>query len=187
MKIEDGSGTGKYAAVTTNNKLKVDAETHSELHDISIVEGQVYMFSTGGFVNITSTNTETGILYIKNDSATKYLIIHSIRTCGEQIQKVLLYKNSSAGTLISGATNGQITNLNLSSSNASEATCYKGANGSTVTDGTIIGNHINNVGHSTIHTQDALILGKNDTLTITFELATAGEVCAAVEGYFSAD
>ena len=187
MKIEDGTGTGKLAKVDVSNRLGVDAQVHSKLHDVSIEEGQVFMFSTGGFINMTTTDAKTGILYIRNDSATKYLIIHSIRTCGEQIQKVLLYKNSSTGTLISGATNGQVTNMNLGSSNLPEATCYKGSATTTLTDGTIIANHINHIGHSTVHTQDALILGKNDTLSITFELATAGEVCAAVEGYFSVD
>ena len=187
MKIEDGTGTGKLAGVSKVNRLKVEAASHPEVHDKSLEEGQVFMFSTGGFVSITSTGTETGVIYIKNDSATKYLIINSIRTCGDQVQKILMYKNSTAGTLISGASNGQITNLNLSSSNASEATCYKGSNGSTVTDGTIIGNHINHTGHSTVNADDALILGKNDSLTITFEVASAATVCAAVVGYFSAD
>ena len=187
MKIEDGTGTGKLARVDSTNRLEVDAQTHSKLHDVSIDEGQVYMFSTGGFINMTTTDAKTGILYIKNDSATKFLIIHSIRTCGEQIQKVLLYKNSTTGTLISGATNGQVTNLNLASSNAPEATCYKGSATTTLTDGTILANHVNNIGHSTVKTEDALILGKNDSLSITFELATAGEVCVAVEGYFSVD
>lgn len=186
MKIEDGTGTGKFAAVTTDNRLQVDAKTSSELHEVSYAEGQVFMLSTGSFINITTTGTETGIFYVKNTSSTKFLIINAIRTCGNQIQKVTFYKNPTGGTLISAATAGQSTNFNLSSSNTSDCTIYKGANGSTVSGGTWFGQHINNVGHSTFHTSDALILGKNASFAITFELASAGDVCVAVEAYFSA-
>ena len=186
MKIEDGKGSGKLAQVDSTNRLSVDAKTHSEVHDIATEDGQVYMFSTNGFITISSTGTETGILYIKNTSATKFLVINAIRTCGTVVQKVKFYRNSTAGTLISGASNGQITNTNFTSSNAAEATCYKGTNGSTLTDGTHLGNHINGIGHSTVYADDAIILGRNDTFSITFELASSGDVCAAVVGYFSA-
>ena len=187
MKLQDGTGSGKFAGVTTDNRLQVDARTFSEVHDKSINEAQVYMFSTGAFINITTTGAETGVLYLKNTSSTKFLILSSIRTCGDVIQKVTFYKNPTGGTLISGATAGQTTNLNLSSSNTADVVNYRGANGSTITGGTWLGQHINHVGHSTLETKDAIVLGKNSSFAIAFEVATSGDVCAAIEGYYSAD
>lgn len=184
MKIEDGTGTGRAAKVEENNRLLTQAAASSELHENSLKEEQVYMFSSGEFTSITTTGTETGCFYVKNDSSTKKLILSSIRTCGTQLQKVTFYKNATGGTLITDQTPAQSTNLNFTSSNSSESTVYVGANAKTVTGGTWFGQHINHVGHSSIDTRDALILGKNDSLSVTFEVAVAAEVCVAIEGYF---
>jgi len=187
MKIEDGTGSGRFAAVDTTKRLKTAAAVSSALHENSINEKQVYIFSTGGFISITSTGTETGVFYLKNTSSTKYLFINSIRTCGTQIQKVLIYKDPTGGTLISTANAAESTNLNLTSSNTSESTQYYGANALTVTGGTHIANHINHVGHSTMNLDDALVLGKNNSIAITFEVDTAADVCVAIEGYYATE
>lgn len=183
MKIEDGTGTGRAAKVEENNRLLTQAAASSELHENSLKEEQVYMFSSGEFTSITTTGTETGCFYVQNDSSTKKLILSSIRTCGTQVQKVTFYKNATGGTLITDQAPAQSTNLNFTSSNISESTVYVGANAKTVTGGTWFAQHINQVGHSTIDTRDALILGKNDSLSVTFEVAVAAEVCVAIEGY----
>lgn len=184
--IKDGSGKGYEAEVDSNKRLQVSAISEPAMHDVSINEGEVYYVTTNGFIAINTLNTETAILYTKNTSTTKRFVIDSIRTCGNQIQKILMYKNPTAGTIISNATAGQNTNANFSSSNSASLTTYKGADTYTFTDGTHLANHINNVGHSTEKTGDAIILGPNDALGITFELASSGVVCAAVEGYFEA-
>lgn len=187
MKVSDGKGSGREAEVTGDFRLKTDAMSVSELHENSLNNEQVYMFSTGGFISITTTGTETGIFYLKNTSTTRNLTIHSVRTCGNQIQKVIFYKNPTGGTLLSDETAAQSTNLNFKSSNTSEATVYKGADAKTVSGGTHIGQHVNNIGHSSVTTDDAIILGRNDSLAVSFELASAGDVCVAVVGYFEND
>ena len=184
MYIEDSTGKGYGAQVDKNNRLFTQAAVSSELHENSLTDQQVYMFSSGEFTSITTTGTETGCFYIVNDSSTRKLILSSIRTCGTQIQKVTFYRNPTGGTLISDQTAAQSTNLNFTSSNVADATVYKGADAKTVTGGTWFGQHINKIGHSTIDTRDALILGRNDSFAIAFELAIAGEVCVAIEGYF---
>ena len=184
MKIEDGRGTGKLAEVDTNNRMLTQAASSTELHENSRTDAEVYMFSTGAFITISTTATETGIFYLKNTSTTKDLYIHSIRTCGEVAQKVTFYKNPTGGTLLTDQTAAQVTNLNFKSSNTASADVYKGADAKTVSGGTWLGQHINGVGHSNIETGDALILGRNDSLAITFEVDSAGEVCVAVVGYY---
>lgn len=156
----------------------------TELHENSITDAQVYMFSSGEFTSITTTGTETGVFYLKNTSTTKNLFLHSIRTCGDVAQKVTFYKNPTGGTLVTDETAAQSTNLNFTSSNSADAVVYKGADGKTVTGGTWLGQHINHIGHSSVNTGDALVLGRNDSLAVAFEVASAGDVCVAIEGYF---
>ena len=182
--IKDGTGSGKEAQVDSKNRLKTQALSEPAMHEISSKEGDVYYISTNGFIDINTLNTETAILYTKNTSTTDQFVINSIRTCGNQIQKILMYRNPSTGTIIDNATAGQNTNAKFSSSNTPSLTTYKGADTYTFTDGTHLGNHINNVGHSTEKTGDAIILGPNDSFGLTFELAASGVVCAAIEGYF---
>lgn len=182
--IKDGSGKGYEAKVDSGNRLETKALTEVAMHDKSVVDGQVYYVTTNGFIDINTLNTETAILYTKNTSTTKRFIVNSIRTCGNQVQKILMYKNPTAGTIIDNATAGQNTNANFSSSNSADLTTYKGADTYTFTDGTHLGNHVNNIGHSTEKTGDAVALGPNDAFGITFELAASGVVCAAIEGYF---
>ena len=184
MKIEDGKGSGKLAEVDDKQRLKTLATTVSEIHANSDQEEKVFYFSTGAFINITTTGAETGIFYIKNTSTTDNLILSQIRTCGDVAQKVTFYQNPTGGTLITDETDAQSTNLNFTSNKAAEATVYRGANGKTITGGTWLGQHINHVGHSNVDTKEAMILGKDDSLGIAFELASAGDVCVAIEGYF---
>lgn len=184
MKLEDGKGSGKVAEVSDKNRLLTQSAASTEMHENTQNEEQVYMFSTNGFIAINTLNTETGIMYVKNTSATKNLFIHDIRTCGNQVQKVVIYKNPTGGTLISNATAGASCNLNFKSSNTPEANIYKGADGSTISSGTHLGQHINGVGHSNISTGDSILLGRNDSIGISFELAASGVVCAAISGYY---
>lgn len=184
MRIQDGAGSGNWAKVTSRNKLATLSTIQWEEHVNSVTDEQAFMFSTTGFIALTTTGTEMGMFYLKNTSTSKNLIISSVRTCGNVVQKVIFYKNPTGGTLISGASAGSATNLNFSSANAADATVYKGADGNTLTGGTHLGNHINHVGHSTVDAKDAIILGQNDSFGVTFEVASAGDVCVAVVGYF---
>jgi hypothetical protein len=52
MKIEDGKGSGKLAAVDDKQKLKTLATTVSEIHANSDEEEKVFYFSTGAFIAI---------------------------------------------------------------------------------------------------------------------------------------
>lgn len=184
MRIEDFTGNGYGAKVGKDKRLYTQAAVSSELHENSLTDEQVYMFSSGEFTSITTTGTETGVFYVKNNSQTKKLFLSSIRTCGDQIQKVTFYKNATGGTLITDETAASVENLNYTSSNIADASVYRGADSKTVTGGTWFGQHINQIGHSVVDTRDAIVLGRNDSLSITFELAIAGNVCVAIVGYF---
>ena len=184
MKIKDGTGSGNEARVDSKNRLRTYSVAESDLADASKEDGQAFVISHQGFISITTTGTETGILHIKNTSTTKVFEIHSIRTCGSVIQKWKLYKNSNAGTLITDQVAGNVNNLNIASANEADMTVYKGANAKTVSGGTMLGHHINDVGHSEDLFEGSLILGTNDSIELSVELASAGDVCCRVIGHF---
>ena len=184
FRIEDGTGDGYEVKVTSAKKLSIDGTVQEKMATASEDDGDAYIFASGDFVTISSTGTETGFFYIKNTSATKHLHIHSVRTCGGNTNKWKLYKDVSTGTLISDQTAGSKNNLNLTSANVPDATVYKGANGKTLTDGTMLEHWINSTGHSTEFFQGALILGTNDTLALTVEVDASQEVCCRIIAYY---
>jgi len=182
MIIQDPA-TGNTAAVDDKQRLQTRSVTVPVMTDRSHDAGESFVFASGDFINITTVDTETGFLYIKNNSTSKDLHIQSIRTCGTQTQKWKLYSNVTAGTLVSGAVAGSNNNLNLGSSVASDVTVYKGADATTITDGTMMEHWINEIGHSKEDFQGALILGPSDTIAITVETAIAGDFCSRIIGY----
>lgn len=182
--ILDGTGKGYRLAIDKNNRAQTLSVSKTEMTDISTREGEAYIFASGPFTSITTTGVEHGFMYIKNTSTTKELHIDNIRTCGETIQKWRLYKGVTAGTLVSGATDGISNNINLTKANQAEVTVYIGSDGSTITDGTMIEHWINDVGHSNEEFDGALVLGTNDTLALSLETDTAGDFCCRMIAYY---
>lgn len=182
--IEDGTGKGYKSKVDVNNRLAVESTATPVIAEVSIRDGQSYVFASGDFITISTTGTETGVFYLKNTSTTKLLKIYSIRSCATVINKWKIYKNSNAGTLITDQVAGSKNNLNISSSNVPDATVYKGSDGKTVSGGAMLEHWINDVGHSTEIFDGSLILGTNDSVELSVELDSAGEVCCRMIAYY---
>lgn len=182
--IEDGTGQGYKAKINSKNRMLVSAENKPVMAIVSGEDGEAYVFASGDFISITTTGTETGLLHLKNTSTTKNLHIYSVRTCADVINKWKIYKNSTGGTLISEANAGSSNNLNVTSSNIADVNCYKGADAKTVSGGTMLEHWINDVGHSTEVFDGALILGRNDSVELSVELASAGDVCCRIIAYY---
>lgn len=183
--IEDGKGSGVRAEVDDENRLKVFSNQNSLNSHVSRKDEGSYVFSHDGYISMTTLDTETGILHIRNDSTTKDMYIVSIRTCGNVINKWKLYKNSTGGTLIGDQTLGNAQNINVKSNSTAEATVYKGADGKTVSGGSMIGHLINDVGHSDEAFDGALILGRNDSIQLSVEVSAAGQICCRVIAFYN--
>jgi hypothetical protein len=140
FEILDGSGTGLRAKVDSNYRL----HTHSVSESISenaSSNGESYNVNTGT-INLTSSS-ESSVVYLKNTDE-KDLLISTIgyllgnSTGGTGNLTIDVYKNPSAGTLISDAVNADIIeNKNTGSNNTLEANVYKGGEGKTCTGGTL--------------------------------------------------
>lgn len=181
--IEDGAGTGNKMKVA-KNRAHVQAFSTPIFADVSELNEDTYLICTNGFIAISTTDTETGILYIKNTSTTKHLHIASVRACGNVKQKWKVYKNPTAGSLITASTSATITNLVFSNDNTPDMNAYLGSDGSTLTGGKIADNFINNAGHSIEDYEGAMILERNDSMAITVECSAAGDICSRVLAYY---
>lgn len=175
--IEDGTGKGYKAKVDKNGQVSVKASTQSEASFISHEQGGAYIIATGSFTSVTSG--ESGLLYIKY-TGDKQLHIANVRTCGTGVQKWRMYKDVTTGTLVSGANAASVNNANITSKNVLDEISYKGVDGSTITDGTVMDQWINNGGHSSEEFDGIVVLGKGDSIAFSCEVSSSIDVCIRV-------
>jgi hypothetical protein len=186
FQLIDGTGQGYAQKVDAINRAHIVAFTRCDCADNAIRLGKAFEFATGAFIAPT-TDTEHAILYLKNTSATEALIIHTIRTCGSAIQQWIAYKNDTGGTIISDGNAGVEQNLNFRSTNEAVADVFAAsAAGKTRSGGSWLTQWINDVGHSNLDFEGALVLGTGDSLTLTAEnVASATTVaCARILAYY---
>ena len=175
MKIEDGSGTGKIAKVNDRNRLDVSSASFSEAHLVAAVDAQTYTWTTS-----FSAATGNEVIYIKNTSKTKLLIIDNITVSAVNASLVELFEatGTASGTSITAK------NTNLTSGNSADATAL----GEASVTGLTIGDRIDLArlaanGRAVIELQDVLVLGLNDAITLTYTGST-GLVDVRVLGYY---
>jgi hypothetical protein len=180
--IEDGTGEGLHAKVNASNELHVRARGVPRISEVTKNQEESYYLHSG-FVNLTTTGSFSGIIYVKNNSA-KDLCLQMVRTCGNQVQQWEWYRNPTAGTLISGGTAKTPQNLNFSANKDAAATVLAGSDGATVTDGTLAAHWINDVGHSSEMIDGAVMLGSGNSLALMCKPAAAGAVCVTILAWF---
>ncbi len=136
--IMDGTGTQRLASVDGRNRLEINGVTSDRNYDASL-RGEAFNVNTG---NETIT-AETALLYIKNTSDDREIIVESIflgiGSAATQSDSAELYvvADPTAGTTISGATAVDMNfNRNLGSAATMTGLFYKGASGETLTGGT---------------------------------------------------
>ena len=140
MYIQDGTGNGYQAKVDSQNRVLAKSVSVLQSEDASS-DGRSYNINTGT-INLTTAG-ESGVLYIKNTglndikiTSVGFLLGNSTGGTGDLELKI--YKNTTTGTLVSGASAVSINqNKNFGSSKTLSATTYKGAEGSTITNGTL--------------------------------------------------
>ena len=139
MIITDGNGSGYQAKVSTDHRLATDSISFSRAED-AVELGDAYNINTG-VISLTTAN-KSATLYVKNNEGSPliisnifYLIGNSTGGSGDML--ITVRRNPTTGTLISNATAAEMAgvNRNFGSSKTLDANIYKGAEGSTVTDG----------------------------------------------------
>jgi hypothetical protein len=175
MKVEDGIGSGKLAKVNSRNRLDISSATFSESHLVAALDAETYLWTTS-----FSAATGNEIIYIKNNSKTKLLVIDKVTVNGVNAGLFELFQvtGTASGTSITGK------NSNLTSGNSADATAL----GEASVTGLTIGDRIDLAripanGRATMELQDVLLLGFNDAIAITYTGST-GIVDAIVTGYY---
>ena len=136
--IQDGTGKGYLAKVDNDNRLYTKSIVSTEQeHESS--NGLAYNINTG---IITLTNaTKTPVLYLKNNEEFDLIIdtvlyMTGASTGGSGNVLVEIVRNPTAGTIVSGASDVEMNvNRNFGSTRSLSVNAYKGATGSTLTDG----------------------------------------------------
>jgi len=179
MRIDDGIGRGYQALVDSDNRLAVQSITRSE-HLDAAEKGLGYFF-TSGAISLTTTASESGLFYIKNTSANDFHI-ESVEFTSSQSGVWSFYKNTTSGTLVSGAVAGTVTNANFTSANVFVGDVYKGADANTITDGTAFHVHIGS--EDDIELGGAMVLESDNSMAIGFNPDAAATVSINILGYY---
>lgn len=135
--IQDGTGTGYRAKVTSDNRLTTDSvETTAE--SLASVGGDSFNVSND-IVDITS-DAETALIHIRNTNSEDWVVTRVYfhfggSTGGVGSGEFCMTTNATTGTLISGGSAVTPVNANLGSAKLLVGEFLQGTNGSTVTDG----------------------------------------------------
>lgn len=135
--IFDATGKGYGAKVDDENRLLVKSVSQPQVIH-SNEEGEAYNINTG----VVTLSASTAILYIKNNEDRPLIVTDIVVGLGQaaggvtDIGEVTVYRNPTAGTIISGATDVAINeNRNFGSNRELDALAYVGTSGATATGG----------------------------------------------------
>jgi len=175
FRIEDGTGKGYKVKVDKFNRIHTSAVTEAE-SDHHASTGDKYNLNTGDIT--LTTGAESAVFYLKNNedkdivvTALIYNIGNSVNACCAAVtgQDILVdvYRNPTAGTVVCCATALSMNaNMNFGSSKTLTIDTYKGAQGKTLTGGTIaIASRFNGVGRKVI-TLGAVAIPKGTSIGV---------------------
>ena len=132
--IKDGTGTGNTVKVDDRNRAH-SLVTTKTIREDAILRGELFAHNTD-FINLT-TDTESGIFYLKNDSDQDLFIDDLLFTEGKSDGigegKLSVDFAPSGGTLLSAQSSNKVINTNSASATTFNGLSYKGVQGSTVT------------------------------------------------------
>ena len=167
--IKDGTGSGKRAKVDSKNRLRTKSVIETG-GTAAALAGDLYNINTET-IALTSANASS-LLYIKNTNLSPWVVDRvfynagtSTGGSGDFLAEVIA--NPTSGTLISGGTAITPHNLNFGSTKALTSITLKGAEGSTITDGTVrVSTIIPASGSRVLIGFDAIILEAGSSLAI---------------------
>jgi hypothetical protein len=181
--LTDGTGSNIRQKVNTRNQAEIRSTNISEEHEVSNSDGRSFFANSADTANTltTATGNTYSILFIKNTSASRNLVIEKVLSSADTAGGVIVWrKNMTEGSIGDNNTHTPV-NLNFSSALSAEATVYNwdetGTSGITgLTGGTVVKTFITGVGF-TVHPIDgAIVLGQGNSLTVQYINGTGGDV-----------
>lgn len=176
--IEDGTGDGYKLEITPNNEAKVLATVYDRAANNSEQYGTTFNVDSD-FISYTTTSSYSGLLYIQNDDPGKILHIDAFRVSSTATCLFRNIKNPTTGTLVSGGSAITPQALNFSSTQTALATCKKGADGLTITNGTLVGSGaVPAYATTSIDLRSTVVLAYGDTVAV--EVKPTGSASIAI-------
>jgi hypothetical protein len=181
MLVEDGTGGGFKAGVTTLNRLKTEALTETLAANASRESGRCYAIVAEDAGPVAAEYP----LYILNTSDERNFVIDTIRTA--QVDADVIWKLHHVTGTAAGGSVITASNLNLGSDLVAPLTCRGGAGGVTgLTSVKLIdswmGGYVYNT--TTIDTMSAILMAQNDAIAIEYDAGTGGACVVTVIGHF---
>lgn len=167
-KIRDGSGAGYQVRVSATNRLAAEAESISAFAVASAERSAAFSITTAQTVALTAAAGESAVLYAKNGSSLP-LGIGAFAVGNSAAGTWRAYVNTTGGTIISSGTAVTPVNFNAASGRQFNGDAFRGADGLTQTGGTVLVLGYAATGFNTLETAGALILGVDNSVTLTFE------------------
>lgn len=169
MIIADGSGSGFKAKVDSLNRLRTSSVTQ-EVTSFRANLGEAYNINTGTIT--LSSGSKSAVLYIKNNEDTSVIITGFIyligtNTGGSGDALIQIERNPTGGTIVSGANTATPYNRNFGSSRTLLVDSYKGAEGSTLTGGTVVIESIFPSPGRQVIGIESIILDKSNSVGVT--------------------
>ena len=181
--ISDGTGSGRSTTVNPDNRLSTEALT---LHPLEFYShhGRAYWIASD-FISLTTTASYSALLYLKNTDTKYRFHIEYIRTSSTVGTLWRIIKNPTTGTLISGGSAITPVNGLFESSKIAVATALKGADASTMTNGTFASQHQTGA-HNSFESmmRGGLILSNNTAIGIEAKPSASGVVGATIVGWY---
>lgn len=172
-RIEDGTGAGFVAGVTSTNRLLVSAESIPSLAIASATRSDAFVINSAvasatGLITGLVAGVESGVLYVASVSQFPLSIGGvSAGNTGPGVWKI--YKNPTGGTLLSGGTTVVPQQLNASSSRLFDGAALRAnASGQTVTGGSVVALGYVTTGFNELQLSGALLLGTANSVALTF-------------------
>jgi hypothetical protein len=175
--IEDGTGKGFKAKVSSQNHLQVDSVSVEEITHISSTEGGAYTLHMGRAVAAAATTEEIGHFTYNGDYKLQVdsLIISredvALNTAGQAVVSVVTNTTHSSGGAIATP-----TNMNLASTSQLDAVVHSGSV-TLVTDNTnsVIIADVAFRDTYDFHLDGSLILNKGDTMAFRGKSKNIGD------------
>ena len=182
--LEDGKGTGKKARVSETNRLDVSARSNGRLFYVSRDDQLAFAINLE-IAQVAGGSTET-LGYIKyNGNGHIYInnITFSTEEAGDGMTKFGIWKNCT----VSGGTSKDANNLNFTSVLEPETTSFTGPS-ITCADGNSIGTiRMKGPGTFSREYDDAMVLGRGNSLTIKTNPVTTGTKTIATIIFWESD
>jgi len=174
--IRDGQGKGYLAGVDSENRLKNYCTMETEISHESETNKRAYTWSH-------SYNSGAGdtILWLKNTSTTKNLIIEKIVLSSDTTTHFIVHFPSETATPAGTAVTG--VNLNRSSNNTADAVAYGDETGNTQGDVMAQGIILNNT-PAIMPIDGSIVLGVGDEVAVDFDSATTALGMVTIRGYY---